>query len=85
MDELRRRRDEALAKLDQLQGASENAWEDIKAGTELAWEAIAQSIRSARTRFRIIVCCAVAILLRRMSGKSCTFPGIVIRLQSHVL
>lgn len=52
MDELRRRRDDALAKLDQLQGASENAWEDIKAGTELAWEAITQSIESARTRFK---------------------------------
>ena len=52
IDYVRRRRDEALAKLDQFQGASENAWEDIKAGTELAWESIAQSIESARTRFK---------------------------------
>lgn len=52
MDDLRRRRDEAMEKLKQLQGASEGAWEDIKAGMEMAWESIAQAIESARTRFK---------------------------------
>lgn len=52
MDDLRQRRNEALQKLSQLQGASEGAWEDIKSGTELAWEAIAQAIDSAHTRFK---------------------------------
>lgn len=52
MDELRARRDEAKVHLKEIQQAGESAWEDLKAGAELAWESIAQAIESARTRFK---------------------------------
>lgn len=52
MEELRHRRDEAREKLSHLQGASENAWEDIKCGLDMAWESISQAVESARSRFK---------------------------------
>ena len=50
--QLRTRRDEARAKLDTLRGAGEGAWQDLKAGVELAWEAIGEAVDSARSRLR---------------------------------
>jgi uncharacterized coiled-coil DUF342 family protein len=52
MEELRHRREDAMEKLKQLQGASESAWGDIKSGIEMAWEALAQATESARSRFK---------------------------------
>lgn len=52
MEDLRQRRDEARARLESLGQSGESAWEDIKAGTELAWQAIAEAIDSARQRFK---------------------------------
>lgn len=52
MEELRARRDEAKGHLKEIQAAGESAWEDLKAGAELAWDAITQAIESARARFK---------------------------------
>lgn len=47
---LRARQDEARARLESLRNASEGAWQDMKAGVELAWDAIREAIESARSR-----------------------------------
>jgi DNA-binding transcriptional MerR regulator len=52
LHDLRQRRDEMQERLGQVEVASEAAWEDMKAGLELAREAIAQAIDSARTRYK---------------------------------
>lgn len=52
MEELRRHHREAQQYMRDVQQAGENAWGDMKAGMELAWEAIAQAIESARERFK---------------------------------
>lgn len=51
IDALRARQQEARAKLESLRDAGEDAWEDFKAGVDLAREAIAEAIESARSRF----------------------------------
>ena len=50
--DLRQRRDDLQDRLRNLQQASENAVEDIKAGLDLAWEAFAEALRSAKERFK---------------------------------
>lgn len=52
LEDLRSRRDAARKQLDQMQQASESAWQDMKAGLELAWDAIAQAVESARSRYK---------------------------------
>ncbi len=49
---LRTRQDEARARLDALRNAGEGVWQDLKAGVELAWDAMGEAIESARTRFK---------------------------------
>lgn len=50
--QLRTRRDEVRAKLDTLRDAGEGAWQDLKAGVELAWDALGEAVDSARSRLR---------------------------------
>ncbi len=50
--QLRTRRDEARAKLDALREAGEGAWQDLKAGVELARQALGEAVDSARSRLR---------------------------------
>lgn len=50
--ELRAKRDQARAKLESLQNAGEGAWEDLKAGVEMAWDAIGEAVDSAKARFK---------------------------------
>jgi ParB-like chromosome segregation protein Spo0J len=52
LENLQRRRDEVREGLQSIQQAGENAWEDMQSGLELAWEAIAQALDSARNRFK---------------------------------
>ena len=52
VEELRSKRDEAKSSLERLQNAGEGAWEDMKAGLEMAWAAIGEAIDSAKSRFR---------------------------------
>lgn len=51
IEALRARQDEARGTLDALRGAGEDAWQDLKAGVEMAWDAIGQAVDSARSRF----------------------------------
>lgn len=52
---LRSKRDDAKVKLEKLQHSSEGAWEDLKAGVELAWDAMrdamSEAVESAKSRF----------------------------------
>jgi cell division protein FtsB len=50
IDALRARQNEARAKLESLRNAGEGAWQDMKAGVELARDAIGEAIDSARSR-----------------------------------
>ncbi len=42
----------ARQKMEELQKFGGSAWEDLKAGIELAWNAVAEAIDSARSRFK---------------------------------
>jgi len=42
----------AREKMEEVQKSGESAWEDLKSGAELAWSAIAESIDSAKSRFK---------------------------------
>lgn len=52
IEELRGQRDHAIKQLAAFQSAGENAWQDMKSGLELAWEALSQAIASAKSRFK---------------------------------
>ncbi len=52
LDDLRSQRDRAMSQLSAFQNAGENAWQDMKGGLELAWEALSQAIASAKSRFK---------------------------------
>lgn len=42
----------AQQKIEELQKVGDSAWEDLKAGIDLAWTAIGESIDSAKSRFK---------------------------------
>ena len=52
IEELQPKRDEAKNKLERLQNAGEGAWEDMKVGLEMAWDAIGEAVDSAKSRFK---------------------------------
>ncbi len=52
IDELKQQRQEATAKLVELQGSSDEAWGDIKAGLESAWDSLGNAVKSALSRFK---------------------------------
>lgn len=49
---LKRQRDEAKVKLKTLESASDEAWEDIKTGVEMAWSSLNSAVNSALSRFK---------------------------------
>ena len=49
--QLRTRQGQARDKLASLRDAGEGAWEDLKAGMEMAKEAIGEAIESVKSRF----------------------------------
>lgn len=49
---LQQKRREAEKKMADLQNAGEGAWEDLKAGAQLAWEAMEEAVKSARSKFK---------------------------------
>ncbi len=51
LTELKSQRDEAQRKVGDLQNASDAAWQDLRAGVELAMTALTDAVESARTRF----------------------------------
>lgn len=42
----------AREKLEELQRSGGSAWEDLKAGIELAWDAMGEAVDSAKSRFK---------------------------------
>lgn len=42
----------ARQKIAEMQKVGESAWQDLKAGMDLAWTAIGESIDSAKSRFK---------------------------------
>jgi uncharacterized coiled-coil DUF342 family protein len=52
IESLRSKRDDARKRLDALQHSSEGAWEDMRAGVEMAWTAIGEALSSAKSRFK---------------------------------
>jgi multidrug resistance efflux pump len=52
LEVLRSKRDQARSKLGEVESASEGAWQDLKAGVELAWESVSEAVRSATARFK---------------------------------
>lgn len=47
-----RKRDEAKGKLSELQGAGEEAWEELKSGMDQAWSSLRESFEKARAKFQ---------------------------------
>jgi len=52
INNLREKRQEAEKKLAQVREAGGGAWEDLKAGAQLAWDAMEAALKSARSRFK---------------------------------
>jgi hypothetical protein len=52
IDDLRAKRDVAVEKLARLERAGDDAWEDVKAGVEGAWDTLASAMKSASARFK---------------------------------
>ena len=52
LEALRKRRDEATAKLKEVQASSEAAWQDLKAGTDAAWTALREAFDKAASHFQ---------------------------------
>jgi chromosome segregation ATPase len=52
LEELRKRRDEAMTKLRELQASGGEAWKELKAGTDAAWAAMREAFDKARTHFQ---------------------------------
>ena len=51
IEDLRSKQEAVQKKLTELKAAGESAWEDLKSGIDLAWTSLAESIKSARSRF----------------------------------
>ena len=52
LEELRSMQDDAKKKLSELQNAGDDAWEDLKAGIEHAWDSLEMAFKSAASRFK---------------------------------
>lgn len=52
IQELKKRRDETQAKLEELRLASDSAWQDVKKGLDNAWSALGDAFSSAANKFK---------------------------------
>jgi uncharacterized coiled-coil DUF342 family protein len=52
IEDLRTKRHVAEGKLDELRHSGEEAWSDLKAGMELAWESLGEAVKSAAAKFK---------------------------------
>jgi len=52
IDDLRAKQEEAQTKLDELKEASDDAWEDLKAGVNSARDSLGDGLRSAISRYK---------------------------------
>ena len=51
IEEAKARRDELQDKLAELTQAGDAAWDDLKSGIDLAWEALSNAVSSAKSKF----------------------------------
>jgi hypothetical protein len=52
IESLRARQQKAQAQLNELRSAGEDAWEDVKAGVELAWQDLQEAFGRASEKFK---------------------------------
>ena len=52
LEALRSKREALKEKVDQLSGAGENAWQDLKAGIDGALKSLETAVKSAKSRFQ---------------------------------
>ncbi len=52
IEEIKKKRDDLKENISEINQASEGAWQDLKAGVDLSWEAMNQAIRSAASKFK---------------------------------
>ena len=52
IDALKTKQATARRKIEEMQKSGESAWEDLKAGLELAWNAVSEAVDSAKSRFK---------------------------------
>ena len=52
IEELREKQEAANGKLTELMAASDDAWEDLKAGAESAWLSLGDAVKKATSRFK---------------------------------
>ncbi len=52
VEALKKQREEALQRLNELQSASEGAWEDMRAGMDAAWDKMTSALKNAASRFQ---------------------------------
>jgi uncharacterized coiled-coil DUF342 family protein len=52
IESLRARQQKAREQLDELRSAGEDAWEDVKAGVELAWQDLQDAFQRAAAKFK---------------------------------
>jgi uncharacterized coiled-coil DUF342 family protein len=52
IDELRAKQQQSNQKLAELKAASDDAWEDMKAGVDSARDSLGRSLKSAKSRFK---------------------------------
>lgn len=52
IDSIEKKRDAFVAKCGQLKNSNEHAWDDVKAGTEKAWNELEHSFGRASSRFK---------------------------------
>ena len=52
IDELKQQREKATTQLHELQNSGDEAWEDIKAGLDKAWDSLGNAVNSALSRFK---------------------------------
>jgi uncharacterized coiled-coil DUF342 family protein len=50
--QLKDKRDVAMQKLQELKGASNDAWDTLKSGAETAWTDLKNAVTAARERFK---------------------------------
>jgi len=52
IDELKAKREAVAKKFEELRNASDEAWEDVKSGLDLAKESLSEAMSSASDRFK---------------------------------
>ncbi|HYP68671.1 MAG TPA: hypothetical protein VEP67_10545 [Thiobacillaceae bacterium] len=52
LEELRKHREQATARLKELQASGGEAWKELKAGTDTAWAAMREAFEKAKSHFQ---------------------------------